>query len=271
MKPTLISAPTIITCHSNADWDGLSSMIGISLLFPDSTMIFPGSMEAPLNQFFTETASCLYQFNTPKEIDPASVRRIIVVDTQIRARVAHIQEFLDLPHVEVHVWDHHPTPEKTPDAVAEANETTATDNTPETPNKLTLHAPPSPTMHDVTVIRADFLRIGRTGSTCTLICQEMQVRGYKPTCQEATFLGLGIYGDTGAFTYTSTTPADFQSAGWLRAYGMDLAFIADLHQTGMTSIHIKVLNALIESATLHEVGTYSVILAEVTLDSFLGD
>lgn len=27
MKPSLASAPTVITCHSNADWDALSSMI----------------------------------------------------------------------------------------------------------------------------------------------------------------------------------------------------------------------------------------------------
>lgn len=247
MKQLQIAAPTIVTCHSNADWDGLSSMIGMSLLFPDSIMIFPGSMEVPLNQFFTETASYLYQFNTPKEINPASVRRIVVVDTQMRARVSHIHEFLDLPDVEVHVWDHHPTPE-TP------SETDA-----------------QPSGKDTTVIRADFMRLGRTGSTCTLICQEMQVRGFKPTCHEATFIGLGIYGDTGAFTYTSTTPEDFQAAGWLRAHGMDLPFIADMHQTSMTSMHIKVLNALIESSVSHDVGKYRVVLATATLDSFLGD
>ena len=45
MKPSLASAPTVITCHSNADWDALSSMIGMSMIYPDSIMIFPGSME----------------------------------------------------------------------------------------------------------------------------------------------------------------------------------------------------------------------------------
>ena len=49
MKPSLASAPTVITCHSNADWDALSSMIGMSMIYPDSIMIFPGSMEKPLN------------------------------------------------------------------------------------------------------------------------------------------------------------------------------------------------------------------------------
>ena len=48
-------------------------------------------------------------------------------------------------------------------------------------------------------------------------------------------------------------------------------FIADLVQTGMTSVHIKVLNELLDSATAHEIGPYSVVLAEATLDSFMGD
>ena len=99
MKPSLASAPTVITCHSNADWDALSSMIGMSMIYPDSIMIFPGSMEKPLNQFFNETAVFLYTFKNIKEIDHASVKRVVVVDTQIRSRVPQVQDLLDLPGV----------------------------------------------------------------------------------------------------------------------------------------------------------------------------
>ena len=136
MKPALVPAPTVITCHSNADWDALSSMIGMTMLYPDSVMVFPGSMEKPLNEFFNETASYLYPFKNPKEIDPATVRRVVVVDTQIRSRVPQVHDFLDLPGVEVQVWDHHPTPQ--PDEKGK-------------------------------VIRADVARIGTTGSTLSLI------------------------------------------------------------------------------------------------------
>ncbi len=240
MKPPLVAAPTLITCHSNADWDALSSMIGMSMLYPDSILLFPGSMEKALNEFFNETAVFLYTFKTAKEIDPDSVRRVIVVDTQIRSRVPHVQEWLDRPGIEVQVWDHHPAPSPQADEK----------NRP---------------------IRADSSRIGMTGSTCTLICQALQEKGIRPTCQEATFLGLGMYGDTGAFTYSSTKPEDFLAAAWLRQHGMDLPFIADLVHTGMTSTHIKVLNELLESASVHEVGPYTVVLAEATLDSFMGD
>lgn len=240
MKPSLASAPTVITCHSNADWDALSSMIGMSMIYPDSIMIFPGSMEKPLNQFFNETAVFLYAFKNIKEIDHTSVKRVVIVDTQIRSRVPQVHDLLDLPGVEVEVWDHHPTPKPCSGEKSK-------------------------------VINADVTHIGTTGSTCTLICQALQERGITPACQEATFLGLGIYGDTGAFTYTSTKPEDFLAGAWLRQHGMDLPFIADLVQTGMTSVHIKVLNELLDSAAVHEVGPYSVVLAEATLDSFMGD
>ena len=240
MKPSLASAPTVITCHSNADWDALSSMIGMSMIYPDSIMIFPGSMEKPLNQFFNETAVFLYAFKNIKEIDHTSVKRVVIVDTQIRSRVPQVHDLLDLPGVEVEVWDHHPTPKPCSGEKSK-------------------------------VINADVTHIGTTGSTCTLICQALQERDITPACQEATFLGLGIYGDTGAFTYTSTKPEDFLAGAWLRQHGMDLPFIADLVQTGMTSVHIKVLNELLDSAAVHEVGPYSVVLAEATLDSFMGD
>lgn len=147
-------------------------------------------MEKTLNSFFSESVSSLYLFRTPKEIDPSGVRRVVVVDTQLRSRVPQVHEFLDLPGVEVEVWDHHPIPEEDQD----------------NPGRR---------------IRADVEHIGTTGSTCTLICEELQRRGHVPACQEATLLGLGIYGDTGAFTYSSTRPEDFMAAAWaapLRAW-----------------------------------------------------
>ena len=156
MKPSLASAPTVITCHSNADWDALSSMIGMSMIYPDSIMIFPGSMEKPLNQFFNETAVFLYTFKNIKEIDHASVKRVVVVVTQIRSRGPQAQDLLDLPGVEVEVWDHHPTPYS-----GEKNK----------------------------VINADVTHIGTTGSTCTLICQALQERGITPPVRKPPFSG----------------------------------------------------------------------------------
>lgn len=230
-----IAASTIITCHNNADWDALSSVLGLSFLYPDATLIFPGSLDKPLVHFFNDGLENLFQFKPAKEIDPQSVRLIVIADTRQRSRLGHIEAFLKSPGVEVHAWDHHPDPEP----------------------------------EDSIPIK--FFRVAQTGSTCTLVCQALQAKGVKITCEIATLLGLGIYGDTGAFTYTSTTPADYQAAAWLRQRGMDLPSIADQIQHDMTSAHVKVLNDLIDFATVHAVGIYKVIVTEARSENFLED
>ena len=84
------------------------------------------------------------------------MKRVVVVDTQIRSRVPQVQDLLDLPGVEVEVWDHHPTPYS-----GEKNK----------------------------VINADVTHIGTTGSTCTLICQALQERGITRPVRKLPFSG----------------------------------------------------------------------------------
>lgn len=235
MKSVKVTAPTVITCHSNADWDALASMLGLSLLYPEAVLIFPGTMEKPMVHFFDEGVESLFPFKALKEIDLKSVKRVVLADTRQFSRVKHIGELLRLPGIEIHIWDHHPEPE------------------------------PEDAVHAVVT------HIATTGSTCTLICQALQEKNIAPCCEMATFLGLGIYADTGAFTYTSTTPEDYLAAAWLKRYGMDLPVIADCIQHDMTSAHIKILNDLIDSAVVHEVGVYRVVVTEVSSDGFLKD
>lgn len=228
-------ASTLITCHSNADWDALSSMLGLSLLYPDACLIFPGSMEKTLLRFFTEAVEPLFRFKSSREIDPQDVRLLVIADTRQRSRLKHIEDVLRMPDVEIHVWDHHPEPE-TRDAVP-----------------------------------ASFLRIEPVGSTCTLVCRALAAQNISVKCEMATLLGLGLYADTGAFTYTSTTSEDFRAAAWLRERGMELPVIADLIRHDMTSAHVKILNSLIDSATVHEVGAYHIVITEAASEAFIGD
>ncbi len=235
MKRVQIAAPVLITCHSNADWDALSSMIGLSLIYPDAYLIFPGSMEKPLLRFFDECARHLFAFKSPKDIDPDSVRLVVVADTRQYSRIPHMKEFLHRADVLFHVWDHHPEPE-------------AGD-----------------------AIKAAFVNCGFTGSNCTLVCRELESRRIPISCEMATILGLGVYGDTGAFTYASTTPDDYRAAAWLRERHMDLPFIADLVRHDLTTAHVKALNSLIDSAAVHEVNAYHVVMAEAATENFLED
>ncbi len=51
-KNSKIKAHTVITAHANADFDALASMVAASKLYPDAVLVFPGSQEKNLRNFF---------------------------------------------------------------------------------------------------------------------------------------------------------------------------------------------------------------------------
>ena len=54
----------IITTHLNADFDGLASMIAAQKLYPDAELVFAGSQERNLRDFFVK--SMVYMHNIVK-------------------------------------------------------------------------------------------------------------------------------------------------------------------------------------------------------------
>ncbi|MFZ5427149.1 MAG: CBS domain-containing protein [Thermodesulfobacteriota bacterium] len=228
-----LSAPTVITSHINADFDALAAMIAASKLYPGATLIFPGSQEKNLRNFFIQSATYLFNFKTYKDIDPGSVKTVVLVDTRQTSRVPHAAPLLDLPGVEVHVYDHHPDTEED--------------------------------------VKADVSVVNAWGSTTTILTHMIRDKGLSLTPDEATFLALGIYEDTGSFTFTSTVEEDFTAAAWLKSQGMDMATLSELLTRELSSEQITIMSALIESATTYDINGVEVVVAEATLDSYVGD
>ena len=52
MKKKQIAAKTIITSHINADFDAIGAMLAAQKLYPDAVILFPGSQEKNLRDFF---------------------------------------------------------------------------------------------------------------------------------------------------------------------------------------------------------------------------
>ncbi|MDO9083736.1 MAG: CBS domain-containing protein, partial [Humidesulfovibrio sp.] len=232
-KPARIQARTVITAHANADFDALAAMIAASRLYPDAVLIFPGSQEKNLRNFYIQSTTYLFNFKHFKDIDPAAVELLVVVDTRQRSRLTHVQPLLDRPGIKIHVYDHHPDTEED--------------------------------------LKADFSRVVPWGSSTTILVHEMIARNVVPTVEEATVLGLGIFEDTGSFSFASTTTEDFHAAAWLRQNGMDLGVISDLLARDLSSEQIKILSALIESAKVHDFHGIEVVIAEVSTEEFVSD
>ena len=101
----------VITTHVNADFDAMASMIAAKKLYPDAILVFPGSQERTLREFFVKSTVYIYDFKRLRDVDLSQVRRLILVDTRQVSRIGKFEELLKRPDVEIHVYDHHPDAE----------------------------------------------------------------------------------------------------------------------------------------------------------------
>lgn len=224
---------TLITSHANADSDAFAAMLAARHLYPGSDLLFPGTQEAGLARIVESLDKTAYGFIDQQKIDWNLYDRLVVVDTRQKSRLAHVAPLLGRQNVVIEIWDHH---QDTADAIAG--------------NKLML---------------------GNTGAVTSALCLELKKQGCQLAPEEATLIGMGIYGDTGSFTYNSTTGDDFLAAAWLLEQGMDVARIREQASHEMTGQHIQALNSLLESSRTYLVNNVPVVLAEARMDNFLGD
>ncbi len=224
---------TVITAHTNADFDALAAIIAASKLYPGAALVFPGSQEKTLRNFFMESATYFFNFQNVKDIDLDSVTTLVVVDTRQRSRLPHVKALLERDDVAIHAYDHHP------------------DSDDDLPYSTGIVKP--------------------WGATTSILSLEMRDKGMDIIADEATMLGCGIYEDTGSFTFSSTTEHDFQAAAWLRSQGMDLNVIADVLHRDLSAEQISILNELLESAATHEINGVTITMAEVSLEHYVGD
>ena len=228
-----ISAKTIITGHTNADFDCLASIVAAGVLYPDARLVFPGSQEKNLRNYFIQSACYLFNFANAKDIDPDSVKTMVVVDTRQRSRLPHVHQVLDKEDLKIHVYDHHPDSEED--------------------------------------LPADFCMIKKWGSTAAIMTHEIMLQKKKLSVEQATVIGLGIYEDTGSFTFKSTTEHDLSAASWLMGQGMDVNVISDLLTRDLTADQVSMLNTLLENATTHDINGVEVVFAEASSEEYLGD
>ncbi len=99
---------TIITTHLNADYDALASMLAAQKLYPGSLVVFPGSQEKNLRNFFVQSMVYLFNMADIKDIDLTDVTRLVLVDTRQPRRIGKFAALLTRSDMEIHIYDHHP-------------------------------------------------------------------------------------------------------------------------------------------------------------------
>ena len=223
----------IITTHINADFDALSSMIAAKKLYPEASLVFPGSQERNLRVFFLHSASYLFDFTKLRQIDFKDIKRLILVDTRQKSRIGKFAELLDREDLEIHIYDHHPN----------SNEDI---------------------QGNVEVLR-------QIGATTTILTEIIRERGLALSADEATIMSLGIHEDTGSFTYASTCPEDYRAAAWLAEQGANHNLIAEMLPRELSAEQVWLLNDLIKAATKLTINDVEVVVSKVITDEYIGD
>jgi len=223
----------VITTHINADFDSLASMLAAKKLYPGAVLVFPGSQERSLRDFFIHSTLYSFEVERIKNVDLQEVRRLILVDTRQVSRIGKFSEVLSKPGLEIHIYDHHP---------------------------------PSPEdLHGSLEI------ISEVGATVTLLLDILEKRGIEITPDEATVMMLGIYEDTGNLTFSSTKEEDFKAAGYLVRKGANLSILSNVITKELTAEQIFLLNDLIQSATRYSFHGIDVVIAQASVDRYVGD
>ncbi|HUL23108.1 MAG TPA: CBS domain-containing protein [Thermodesulfobacteriota bacterium] len=223
----------VITTHINADFDSMASMLAAKRLYPGAVLVFPGSQERSLRDFFIHSTLYSFEAERIKNIDLQEVKRLILVDTRQISRIGRFAELLTKADLEIHIYDHHP--------------------------------PSSEDLHGSLEV------IAETGATVTLLLDILQKKGIEITPDEATVMMLGIYEDTGNLTFPSTKEEDFKAAGYLVRMGANLSILSNVITKELTAEQIFLLNDLIQSATRYSFHGIDVVIAQASVDRYLGD
>jgi tRNA nucleotidyltransferase (CCA-adding enzyme) len=217
----------------NADFDALASMLAAQKLYPEALVVFPGSQEKNLRNFFISSMVYLFNMVDINDIDFKGIKRLVLVDTRQSGRIGKLSELLSQPDLDIHIYDHHPPSD--------------------------------------TDIKGDHEVHGDTGANVTILTEIIQERGIRITSDEATIMCLGLYEDTGSFTFPSTTERDFLAAAFLVSRGANLNVVSDLIARELSPQQVVLLNDMIQAATRYRINGLEIVVTIVTMEKYMPD
>jgi len=220
----------IITSHIGADFDSFSSMVAASKLYDDSVLCFSGAACRNLREFLKRFGN-RWKVLTPRRVNFDEVDHLVIVDARSRSRIGPFGSLCGKEGVLIHVYDHHP-----------------------------------PVIDEIPAQKAF---IEPVGSTTTLLVEKLIALNIPIQPFEATLFSMGIYEDTGALTFGSTTSRDFHAAARLREMGADLTIVPLHIEMNLNAGERKLLDNLIENARTRFLGGAKVVLSETSSEAYV--
>lgn len=222
----------VVTSHINADFDALASMVAAKKLYPEARVVFSGSQEKGIRDFFLKTHYDL-PFEKIKNISLKEISRLILVDTRGPARIGRFADILGREGLKIYIYDHHPFIEGD--------------------------------------IKGEEEFIEAVGATTTIFVEILRNKDIKITPMEATIFALGIYEETGSLTFLTTTERDLLSVAYLVSMGADLRVVSDFMTRELDRDQLSLLNELIQSAKSYFISGVKVVVATASTDKYMAD
>ena len=208
----------IATTHTNTDFDGLASLVAATFLYPGTIGVLPKQTQPAVKEYLAIHKD-LFKIVSRKDVDTNELTRLIVVDTNHWNRLDKMSDLQGRDDLEVILWDHH---------MRGGN------------------------------IEPSWKCQREVGANITLMLQEMRRRDLAFAPMQATLFLLGLYDDTGNFSYPSTTIEDAYAAGYLLENGADLNVAGAYLSMSFDSSQTTVLTLMLEGSEIFHVSGYKV-------------
>lgn len=220
----------LILCHMTADFDTLGAAVGLTRLYPGARIVLSGGAHPTVRDFLALHRD-EYALIERRSVTTSQIRTVIVVDTQQRDRLGKTAEWLDLPEVEVVVYDHH--------LEAESD------------------------------LGADRQYVEPIGAATTLVVEQLQAQGLEITPIEATVMALGIHVDTGSLTFDHTTVRDAAALTWLMQQGANLTAIGEYVEPGLSPQLQDLLSLALETLQTETVRSYEIAWVLLPVEAYV--
>lgn len=221
----------VIISHMNTDFDALASILAAKKLYPEATIVLSDKHNAQVKRFLNIYRDTL-DYVSDRDLAWEEVTELIIVDVASLRRASNFANKLNEEKLKYIVYDHHP-----------------------------------PAKND---IEADEGVIDEVGAAVTILIEKIQEKSLPISEFEATIFGLGIYTDTGNFTYNTTTTRDFDAARYLMECGMNLEMIQRFATDTLDPNQQSLLDELFVEAESFEIDGLEIVLAIHEQDEFQG-
>lgn len=204
-------------------------MVAAKKLYPDAQMVITDKQNIPVSQFLAIYRDQL-DLVLDHSVNWSTVTEIILVDVASLTRAGDHARKIDPDQMKMTVYDHHPP-------------------------------------HSSDVEKDDGV-IDQVGAAVTLLLEEIQEKSIPISSFEATLFGLGIYTDTGSFTYTNTTVRDFQAASYLMEQGMNVELVQRFADETLHPDQQRIVNELYQHSTTHYINGLEIVVSTYEQQDF---